>query len=146
MAARVDTSRRRCPGSMCVWLGGCGGGGVGERSAGCAKRTELGRRLDDEIGAELDGAHDDGRGEGGVDDVRDALALRERAHRRDVGERQRRVGGRLGEDELRVRLDVLLDVGDVGEVDEIELHAHVGEHGAARAVGAAVRAVGDHAM
>ena len=63
-----------------------------------------------------------------------------------VGERQRRVGGRLGEDQLRVRLDRRLHRLQVGEVDKVELHAHVGEHRAARAVGAAVRAVGDHAV
>mmetsp|Transcript_31002 Transcript_31002/g.95760 ORF Transcript_31002/g.95760 Transcript_31002/m.95760 type:complete len:455 (-) Transcript_31002:40-1404(-) len=103
----------------------------------------LGRGLQDQVDAVVDRAADDGRGEGRVGHVHEALLLGERRERRQVGEHERRVGRGLGEDHLGVGLDGGLDLVQVGHVDEGELHVEAGEHDAHRAVRAAVRAVGD---
>ena len=57
---------------------------------------ELRRRLDDEVGAELERAAHVGRGEGVVDEVRRAVLVGEAGEGRVVGHDGRRVGDGLG--------------------------------------------------
>jgi len=82
-----------------------------------------------------------------VDQVREWKQRRRRAaHRRQVSEREGGVRRCLRKDDLGVGLNVLLDVLHISEVNEIKGHAHIGEHCAARAIRAPVRAVRDDAM
>mmetsp|Transcript_47824 Transcript_47824/g.154823 ORF Transcript_47824/g.154823 Transcript_47824/m.154823 type:complete len:352 (-) Transcript_47824:387-1442(-) len=102
--------------------------------------------LDDKIDTVVDWPLKDGRREGRVASVKQAARLCERGDGGEVGEREGGVRRRLGKDQLCVWLEVGLNVCQLGEVDKVELHAHVGEEGPARAVGAAVRAVCDDAV
>ena len=85
----------------------------------------LGRGMDDDVGAPLEGAAVDGGGEGVVDDERHAVFVGGVGKALDVKYDQGRVGDRLAEDRLGLgtegRLQLL--VGAVG-VDKGEVDAH----------------------
>mmetsp|Transcript_32395 Transcript_32395/g.109161 ORF Transcript_32395/g.109161 Transcript_32395/m.109161 type:complete len:278 (+) Transcript_32395:541-1374(+) len=107
----------------------------------------LGRRVQRHVAAKVDGLDHDRRRERGVAAVRHARSLGDGRHRREVGQRQRRVGRRLGVDELRLAGDDGgRDVGRVAEVDEREFNAKLHKLHASQAVRAAVRAVRQDAV
>ena len=64
---------------------------------------ELGRRVEDQVGAVLERLHQPGRREGRVDEQRNAGVVGDRADGRDVEHVQPRVAERLAEQQLRVR-------------------------------------------
>ena len=79
----------------------------------------LRRRLDDEVGAELERPAQDGRGERVVDDEQRAVAVGELGQGGDVDDDDRRVGDRLDvEDPGRRGGQRRLDRREVGRVDE----------------------------
>mmetsp|Transcript_26209 Transcript_26209/g.104869 ORF Transcript_26209/g.104869 Transcript_26209/m.104869 type:complete len:250 (-) Transcript_26209:9-758(-) len=107
----------------------------------------LGRRVERHVAAEVDRLEHHGRAEGRVADVEDAVLLGDGRDGGDVGQRERRVGRRLGIDQLGLAgLDRRLDVRRVAEVDERELDAVLHELLARDAVRAAVRTVRQHAV
>ena len=80
----------------------------------------LRRRLDDEVGAELDRPAEVRRGERVVDDVAGAVAMGQLGERGVVGDDDRRVGDRLGVEDARRRgRQGRLDRGEIGHVDEL---------------------------
>eukprot|EP00756_Hemistasia_phaeocysticola_P026797 Hpha_TRINITY_DN16084_c1_g2::TRINITY_DN16084_c1_g2_i1::g.120568::m.120568 len=87
------------------------------------------------------------RGESGVTRVEETVLLGKLGHRGDVREGQHGVGRGLGEDELGVRLDVLFDRRDVGEITEGEGDVVLLlKQLAAGTVGASIGAFGDHTV
>eukprot|EP01084_Bolivina_argentea_P309168 534749_1 len=105
--------------------------------------VELGGGGEDDVGAEVEGLHDVGGHVGVVADVDEVLGLGEGGEGSQVDHGGVGVGGGLGEHQLGVGLDGGLDVLEVGEVNEVEGHAHAGEEDAAGTVGTTVGAVGD---
>ena len=100
---------------------------------------ELRRRLDDEVGTQLDRPAQVRRGERVVDDQQCAMGVGNPGQRRDVGNHDRRVRDRLDvEDAGRHRCELGFDRGEVGRVDERRADAQppelVGEERAGRAV------------
>ena len=87
-----------------------------------------------------------GSGEGGVTNVKDAVALGNLRNGIEVCQGEGGVGGRLAENEFGVGLDGRLDIFGVGEIDKAEGHAHRHELFAADAVGAPVAAIGNDAV
>ncbi len=84
------------------------------------------------------------RGEGVVDDDRDAVLVGDRGDRLEVGHVQARVADRLEVDGLGPAVDGLLELGGLGAVDEPELDAVLGQRVLEEVVGAAVeRGAGD---
>ena len=73
--------------------------------------------MDHEVGAELERPLQVGREEGVVDRHRDAAPVRELGDGGDVGDLHQRVGGRLEEDQPRLRTQRARDRGEVAGVD-----------------------------
>ena len=80
----------------------------------------LGRRVDDEVGPELQRPLEVRGGEGVVDDRDGAARAGQLRHRRDVGDLEERVGGALDPDEPRRGLEGPLHGREVGHVDLVE--------------------------
>ena len=88
---------------------------------------ELGHGVQDDVGAQVEGLLQVGRGEGVVHHQRAAVRVRDLGHRLDVGDLHGRVGGRLDVDQLRVRPQGLPHVRHVRRVHERGLDAEAGE-------------------
>ncbi len=83
----------------------------------------LGRRIDDDMGAELQRLLLQGRGEDVVDDQPRSDRIGKRSDSGDVDHFQRRIGRAFKEEQLGVGPDRLFPVGDVGAVDQRRLDA-----------------------
>mmetsp|Transcript_1429 Transcript_1429/g.3098 ORF Transcript_1429/g.3098 Transcript_1429/m.3098 type:complete len:272 (+) Transcript_1429:443-1258(+) len=105
--------------------------------------VELGRRLDDDVGAQVEGFHDEGRGEGAVAHVHEAPGLGQLRDGLDVSQEERRVRRRLAEEHLGPLGDGGLDRLDVAEIHKREVDAVLGEVHPGTPVGPAVAAVGN---
>ena len=81
---------------------------------------ELGHRVEDDVGAVLEGPAEIGRGQRVVDDERHPCPLGDRSDGLDVGDGAAGIGDRLDEDRLGLRADRILEGGDV--VDVAPLH------------------------
>ena len=105
-------------------------------------REVLGDAVHDEIGAERERPHEEGRREGGVDDERQAAGARERAERAQIRHAQERVRERLDEQDLRVRAHGRRDGRDVPRGREARAHAEPGPEAREQIGRAAVDAFG----
>ena len=85
----------------------------------------LGRAVDDAVEAELEGALVDGRGEGVIDDGRDAATLPQLGQRAQIRDLHERVRRRLGVDNARVGPDGLFELVGLRLVDDGDLDAEV---------------------
>ena len=107
----------------------------------------LGRRVHDDVGAELERPLQERRGERVVDDDARAALVRDRADAEDVDDGERGVGGRLDPHQRGAVGPVALERVEVGEVGDGPLDARRCEHLRHQPEGAAVRVVGDdHAL
>ena len=84
---------------------------------------ELGGRVHDNIGAQLDGPLKVGRHEGVVDAHGDAVLVADIRDGANIGEHHQRVGGRFDVDEPGSGAEGIADVVGVRGVDEAELNA-----------------------
>ena len=124
-------------------LGVVEGAAVDDHAAdgGAVPAEVLGRRVHDDVGAQLDRADQVRRGDRVVDDERDADLVRDRGDGLDVEDVGLRVGDGLAEEQLGVRLDGVapgLRVVRVG--DERRRDAELGQRVVQQVVGAAVQA------
>ncbi len=78
----------------------------------------FGRGMHDDVAAMLDRPAEIGRGEGGIDQQRQARAMRHRRHRRDVEHLEAGIAEDLGEDEPRLGPDRRGEGGGVAGIDE----------------------------
>ena len=99
---------------------------------------ELRRRVDDDVGAELDRPAQVRRGDGRVDDERDPGVVGDVGEALEVGDGARRVGHDLGVDQLRVRADGRGERGRVGLGDERGRDAEAGQRALEQRARAAV--------
>ena len=89
---------------------------------------ELGRGVNDNVGAVVERRLEDGRHEGVIDDDERAGRVGNLGECGDVDQLQHGVCRRLEPEHLRVRAQVLAKRGGVREVGEGELDAKAGEH------------------
>ena len=75
---------------------------------------ELGRRMDDQIGAQFERALQDGRAETVVDGDQDALGVGCRGQRPNIGNFRQRVGRRFEEEQFRFRTNGCFPGGGIG--------------------------------
>ena len=99
---------------------------------------ELGRRVVDEVGAELERPHQPRRGEGRVDQQRQAVLVRERRDARNVEHVEARVAERLAEQQPRLRADRGAPSVEVARVDERRVDAEARQRVVEQVVRAAV--------
>ena len=119
----------------------------GDHAAGDVGVTAdvLGRGVDDQVGAVLQGTADHRRGQGGVDHQQRPAVVRDLGQLVQVGHGRGRVGDGLRVDDPGRRADRGLDLVQVGDVHEVRLHPEPGRHVAQERVGAAVQRGGrDH--
>ena len=100
-------------------------------------RQELGRRMDDDVGAMLDRPAEVGGRERVVDDQRQARLVGDLRHRRDVDHDAARIGEVLDEDRLAFRRQRAAEILRLGRIDEmagpaelLERKAELGERAA----------------
>ena len=98
----------------------------------------LGRRVQDQVGAEPERRLEDGRGGGVVAEVAGAGGVGDLADARNVRDLPQGVRGRLRPHEPRVRLHRLLHGGEIGHVDERRLEPPAAERLAQQARGAVI--------
>ncbi len=99
---------------------------------------ELRERVHDDVGALVEGARADRRGDGVVEDQRHARGVRRLRPRRDVDDVQARVADRLAEDELRVLVGQPGDGARVVRVGPAHLDPVLRQRVGEEVVGAAV--------
>ena len=80
----------------------------------------LRRRVDDDVGAELERALEEGRGERVVDDEDRARCVRRVRSRADVDHVQHGIRRRLDPDEARALVEVLAEIREVGRGQVVE--------------------------
>ena len=110
---------------------------------GSVAADPLGGRVDDDVGAPIDRPGED-RGEGVVDDDGDLVFVGDGGDALEIGHVQARVADRLEVDGLGPGVDRLLELGELGAVDEAEVDAVLGQGVLEEVVRAAVqRRAGD---
>ena len=107
---------------------------------------ELGRGVNDDVGAVVERRLKDGRHEGVVHHHERTGRVGNLSECGDIDQLQHGIGRRLEPEHLRVGPQVLPKRGGVREVSEGELHAEAGEHLGEEPVGAAVEVVAGHHM
>ena len=114
--------------------------GVDEEAAdhGAVARQELRRRMDDEVGAVVEGPHEPRGGERRIDEKRQSVLVRERGHTRHVEDFEARIAERLAEEQPRLRPDRRAPRVEVARVDERRLDPEARQRVVQQVVRAAV--------
>ncbi|MCY1360848.1 hypothetical protein D3C81_1016680 [compost metagenome] len=106
---------------------------------GAMSAQELGRGMVEQAGAEIERAQQVGRGEGRIDQQRDAVVLAELRQRGDVEHVQPRVAQRLAEQQFGIGADRGAPGVDVARLDEGGLDAEAAQRVVQQVVRAAVQ-------
>ena len=114
---------------------------IDEQSAdhGAMSGQELRRRVHDEIGAVLEGTHQPRRRERRIDEQRQAVAVRNVGHARDVEHLEPRIAECLGEQKPRLRPDRGRPRLEIARIDERRLDAEARQRVIEQIVRAAVK-------
>ena len=110
--------------------------------AGAVAAEPFGERVDDDVRAEVDGSGEIGRGEGGIDDQRQAVGVGDVGDGLEVGDFQRGIGDGLAEQGAGLGVDGGGEVFRVVGIDEAHLDAERGQDVVELGVGAAVEVAG----
>ena len=102
-------------------------------------RQELGRGVEDEIRAVVEGAHQPGRGERRIDQQRQAVVVRERRHARHVQHVEAGIAERLAEQQPRLVADRRAPCVEVARIDERRPDAEPRQRVVEQVVGSAVQ-------
>ena len=111
---------------------------------GAVATDELGRGMDHDVGAVLDGPDEEGRREGIVHDERDLVAVRDGRDLLDVDDVAVGVAEGLDEEEFRLGADRFFEIIEVDRIDEGGRDAVGDERVLQEVVGAAVDGLGRH--
>ncbi|MNL26364.1 hypothetical protein D3C87_1478850 [compost metagenome] len=114
----------------------------GAAHGGAVATQVFGQRMDDDVGAMLDGAEQIGAGHRVIDDQRDAVRMRDLGQFRHIGDIAQRVADRFAEDGLGACIDQGGEGLGLARVGEAHLDADLWQGVGKQVVGAAIQLAG----